>query len=136
MFVVGFMAFDADLIGMEPLIPIPKDIELGWDVVNWTVWGIFVIDIYGKYRRAENLRSFVKCNWFDLILLFPLFRVLLLLRVVRLLRLVRILRLGSIVSEVAEIHFFTIQKILGFERLRLFHSKIMTVLKRLRRDKV
>ena len=123
MFVVGFVAFDADLIGMAPLIPIPANVELGWDIANWIIWVVFVIDVYGKYRRSENLRSFLRCNWLDLLFLIPLFRVLLLLRVIRLLRLVRMLRMAGAVSEFLEIHFFTMQKILGFERLRLLYTR-------------
>ena len=123
LFAVGFVAFDADLIGMEPLIHMPQSMELGWDVANWLIWGVFVADVYGKYRQSENLRSFVRCNWLDLLFLIPFFRILLLLRVIRLLRLVRMMRLAGAISEVLEIHFFTLQKIIGFERLKLLYSK-------------
>ena len=118
MFVIGFAAFDADLVGMTPIIPLPEDIEVWWDVVNWTIWIIFVVDVCDKYRKSKDVKSFLRCNWLDLVFLIPFFRVLLLLRVVRLLRLVRMMRMAGAVSEMLEIHFFTVQKIFGFGRIR------------------
>lgn len=107
MFVVGFFAFDADLIGMEPPIHIPDEVEPAWDAINWTIWGVFVIDVYLKYRRSPDLRTFVRKNWLDLLLLFPFFRVLLILRVIRLIRMVRVASVGL---EVADMYFSTIQR--------------------------
>ncbi|MDE0091649.1 MAG: hypothetical protein OXP12_09955 [Thaumarchaeota archaeon] len=124
MFATGFMAFDADLLGMEPLIHLPEDVELGWDAANWAIWAVFVADVYGKYRKSESPRAFLRCNWLDLLFLIPFFRILLILRVVRLLRLVRIMRVAGAASEALEIHFFTVQKILGVGRLRRLLSRI------------
>lgn len=112
MFVVGFLAFDADLIGLEPLIQLPAHVEPVWDVVNWIVWGVFVVDVYIKYRRSDSFRVFVKKNWLDLLLLVPFFRVLLLFRVVRLLRLVRLFRTVGFTIEAVEVYFFVIRRML------------------------
>lgn len=110
MFVVGFLAFDADLVGLEPPIQLPEYVEPVWDAVNWAVWGVFVVDVCIKYRRSDNIRSFVRENWLDLLLLVPFFRVLLLFRVVRLLRLVRIFRMAGFATEAAEVYFFAIRR--------------------------
>lgn len=119
MFVVGFVAFDADLIGMTPLIPLPESMEHWWDVANWVIWVIFVVDVCDKYKKSEDAKSFLRNNWLDLLFLIPFFRVLLILRVVRLLRLVRMMRMAGAISEVLEIHFFTAQKIFGFGRIKM-----------------
>lgn len=93
-FIVGFMAFDADLVGLEPLITIPESYQTAWTVANWSIWGVFVADVWFKYRRTGNLRKFVRRYWFDLLLLIPFFRVLAILRVLRLLRMLRLARAG------------------------------------------
>lgn len=80
-FVVGFMAFDADLVGLEPLIEIPESYQTAWNVVNWSIWGVFAVDVWFKYRRIRSPREFVRRHWFDLLLLIPFFRVLAILRV-------------------------------------------------------
>lgn len=93
-FIVGFMAFDADLVGLEPLIKIPESYQTAWTVVNWSIWAVFAVDVWFKYRRIWNPREFVRRHWFDLLLLIPVFRVLAVLRVLRLLRMLRLARAG------------------------------------------
>ena len=93
-FVVGFMAFDADLVGLEPLIKIPESYQTVWIVANWSIWGVFAVDVWFKYCRVRSPREFVRRHWFDLLLLIPFFRVLAILRVLRLLRMLRLARAG------------------------------------------
>lgn len=94
MFITGFMAFDMDVLGMEPVIEIPEHMEVPWDVVNWSVWCIFAADVYYKYRRSENMHAFLRKHWFDIVLLIPFFRVLAILRLLRLVRFVWFAKIG------------------------------------------
>ena len=93
-FIVGFMAFDADLIGLETLIKIPESYETAWTAVNWSIWAVFAVDVWFKYRKTGSPREFVRRHWFDLLLLIPFFRVLAILRVLRLMRMLRLARAG------------------------------------------
>lgn len=108
-FVIGFLAFDADLVGLEPLVAIPGHVEPVWDAINWAIWGVFAVDVFYKYRQSENAKAFLKNHWIDLVLLVPFFRILLLFRIARLLRLIRVLRTLEVVSEFADMYFFGIR---------------------------
>ena len=61
------MAFDADLVGLEPIIKIPESYQTAWTVANWSIWGIFAVDVWFKYRRTGSTREFVRRHWLDLL---------------------------------------------------------------------
>ena len=93
-FFVGLFAFDSDLFGYEkPLIDFPSEWEFHWEVLSWIIWGVFVIDVYFKYKASENWKVFFRRHWFDIILLIPFFRIL---RVLRLLRLLKTLKFAKV----------------------------------------
>jgi voltage-gated potassium channel len=59
------------------------------DVLSWTVWGAFAIDLLIRLVLADNRRSYLLHHWYDVALVaLPLLRPL---RLLRLLALVRIL---------------------------------------------
>ena len=82
------MAFDADLVGLEPLIKIPESYQTAWIVANWSIWGVFAVDVWLKYRRIRSPWEFVRRHWFDLLRI-QFFRALAILRVLRLSRISR-----------------------------------------------
>lgn len=94
MLVVGFMAFDADIVGMEPAITIPAWMEPYWDTVNWSTWCVFAADVWFKYRRAPTWKVFLRKHWFDIILLIPFFRILAVLRLLRLLKFLKFVKVA------------------------------------------
>tara|TARA_B110000438_G_C15304919_1_gene432781 strand:- start:16 stop:405 length:390 start_codon:yes stop_codon:yes gene_type:complete len=94
-FFIGLFAFDSDLFGFnEPLIDFPSEWKPAWELISWVIWGIFVVDVYFKYRDSENWKSFLKNHWFDIILLIPFFRILRILRLFRLLKTMKLFKVG------------------------------------------
>jgi len=94
LFLVGLFAFDSDLFGFEePLISIPEFLETPWEIIAWIVWGVFVVDVYFKYKASENWKVFLRKHWFDILLLIPFFR---LFRILRLLRLLKTLKFAKV----------------------------------------
>lgn len=71
-------------------------------IVDWTIYGLFVADYIIRLIMAESKKTFFKENIIDLIAILPfnsLFRALRLLRFVKLLRMVKLLRLGAVSSR-------------------------------------
>ena len=94
-FFIGLLAFDSDLFGYdEPLILVPQEMQGAWDILSWIIWGVFVIDVYFKYKAIGNWRIFLRKHWFDLLLLIPFFRILRILRLLRLLKMLKFVKVG------------------------------------------
>ena len=57
---------------------------------------VFVVDLYFKYRRAENWKVFFRqrSTWIDIILLIPFFRIFRVFRLLRLLKTLKVSRVG------------------------------------------
>lgn len=129
-FIVGFMAFDTDVFCFEessdilpeslievfepycvkePLINIPENYKLPWQIFSWIIWGIFAVDVYYKYRNSENLKMFFKKHWLDIVLLIPFFRIF---RIMRLLRLLKILKFAKVGTSL----YKAIRKFKRFEK--------------------
>ena len=77
-FVTGFI---------EPAL-IPANVSL-------VLLGVFVADLGVKYRRAPNLRVFLRTRWTDILMVIPYFRIFRILKFVRLLRLVKAAKIGK-----------------------------------------
>ncbi len=42
-------------------------------ILDYLIVGIFVLDLYYKYKRLKNLKLFLKKSWLDIIAVFPFF---------------------------------------------------------------
>ena len=96
-FFIGLFAFDSDIFGYdEPILAIPQDWEDPWEIISWIIWVVFVVDLYFKYRRAENWKVFFRqrSTWIDIILLIPFFRIFRVFRLLRLLKTLKVSRVG------------------------------------------
>ena len=63
--------------------------------VSLALIGVFVADLGVKYRRAPNLRVFLRTRWTDILMVIPYFRIFRILKFVRLLRLVKAAKIGK-----------------------------------------
>lgn len=93
---VGFAFYEiflALLVIITLIIPFPPTINV---VLEWSVWGIFLIDYLYRLFKSENKRKFFLNHPLDLIAILPLGIVF---QSARLVRLVRLLRLVSLFNR-------------------------------------
>lgn len=65
------------------------------NLLNWGIWGIFVIDYLYFFIRSDSKRNYVKKHIFELIAIVPLGQGFLLARGFRVIRLIRLTAIGS-----------------------------------------
>lgn len=71
--------------------------DASWAIVlNWVIYGVFLLDVAVRFVRSDDRRGFPRRNWPDLVALIPfeLFRAFRTIRLLRLVRLFRAFRLG------------------------------------------
>ncbi len=66
------------------------------EVVLLSLLPVYVADLAVQYRRAGNLRDFLRKHWLTILMTIPYLRVLRLLRLARLLRTLRLFRIGRV----------------------------------------
>ncbi len=74
-FFVGYINIHSDLIGLEHFLPVSEELEQIWEAFSWAIFGMLAFDIYLKFRKAKDFRSFLKKHWLELAMLamIPLF---------------------------------------------------------------
>lgn len=65
-FFVGYINIHSDLIGLPHFLPTSDEIENFWENFTWLIFAMLAFDIYLKYRKADNPRSFVKKHWLEM----------------------------------------------------------------------
>ncbi|MGD1834976.1 MAG: hypothetical protein ACPKQO_04575, partial [Nitrososphaeraceae archaeon] len=67
---IGFLSFDYEFFQFEkPLISLPYDAKIYFDLLPWILFIILVVDLYLKYLIVnKNRNKFIKKYWLDLIL--------------------------------------------------------------------
>lgn len=95
-------------------------------ILDWSIWGIFVIDVGARFLKAENKIKFLKENPFDLIAIIPLDSIF---RMARIARVFRIIRIISITSHFFKpifniLHTNGLNKVLASTCLLIFISAI------------
>lgn len=69
-FFVGVLAFDYSIFGLsEPLIFIPYEWKLFFDVLIWPLVSLLIIDLALKYKKTKNPKKFIKKYWIDIVML-------------------------------------------------------------------
>jgi hypothetical protein len=80
LFFIGFLVYDYELIGIkEPILHMPKDYKLYFEILPWILFSLLVTDLLLKYKlTGRNVKYFLKKYWTDILLtillpiLFPL----------------------------------------------------------------
>jgi hypothetical protein len=74
-FFVGYINIHSELVGLPHFLPTSDELENFWEGFTWLIFAMLAVDIYLKYRKADNARSFLKKHWLELamIALVPLF---------------------------------------------------------------
>jgi len=74
-FFVGYVSIHSDLIGMDPPLPVSKEIEEFWEAFSWIIFAALVADIALKYSKINDPKTFMKKHWLDvaMLLLIPVF---------------------------------------------------------------
>ncbi len=80
LFFIGFLVYDYEIIGIkEPLIHMPKDYKIYFEILPWILFSLLVTDLALKYKLSEGkVKYFLKKYWTDILLtilvpiLFPL----------------------------------------------------------------
>ncbi len=68
-FFVGYVNLHGHILGLAHFLPAPEGIEQAWDAFSWVLFAMLVFDIVLKYRQADNLKSFLKKYWLEIIML-------------------------------------------------------------------
>lgn len=71
--------------------PVPHDVQIVLDSIQWLVWGVFAIDVAYGLTKSENRKQYVKSH--------PLEILSVALPVLRPLRLLRLVTIGSLVIQ-------------------------------------
>jgi len=72
------------------------NIKKATEIILWILVSLFVLDLYLKYRKAENWKVFFKKNWFDIVTLalIPIFSTMKVLKImVQLVKKMKILKM-------------------------------------------
>lgn len=74
-FFAGYLNIHASVVGIPHFLPTTPELVDFWEVLTWIIFAALSFDIFVKYRRAENLRVFLKKHWLELAMLsmIPLF---------------------------------------------------------------
>lgn len=48
-------------------------LELWIDIIDYTIIGIFIVDLIFKYKQSRSVPQFFKTSWLDIIAVFPFF---------------------------------------------------------------
>ena len=74
-FFAGYINIHSELVGLPHFLPTSEEIEKFWDGFTWVIFGMLVFDIYLKYRKAGDPRTFLKKHWLEVAMLamIPLF---------------------------------------------------------------
>ena len=95
-------------VAMVPLLVLPFVLDLSAGVeatflaLDWTIWGIFGLELVVKTYLAPARRSYLRQHWFDvLIVVVPVLRPLRVARSARALRAVRMLRVGAVLARIS-----------------------------------
>jgi len=72
------------------------NIKKATEIILWILVSSFILDLYLKYRKAENWKVFLKKNWFDIVALalIPIFSTMKVLKImVQLVKKLKILKM-------------------------------------------
>jgi hypothetical protein len=74
-FFVVYVNIHSDLLGLPHFLPTSDEIEKLWESFTWLIFAMLALDIYLKYRKADDVRSFLKKHWLEvaMLALVPLF---------------------------------------------------------------
>lgn len=69
-FIIGFLAFDYEIFGIDkPIIQLPSVLKGYYEVLPWILFLLLVLDLIIKFKVSDyNFRYFLKKYWFDLLL--------------------------------------------------------------------
>jgi hypothetical protein len=74
-FFAGYVIIHSNLVGIERLFSVSKEIEEFWEAFSWMIFAPLVVDIRLKYRKINDPKLFLKKHWLDIVmlLLIPVF---------------------------------------------------------------
>ncbi len=67
---IGFLSFHPQSLFLaDPLLEIPHEYEIYFEVLLWAIFGLLIVDLYFKYREIDNWKIFLKKHWHDIVML-------------------------------------------------------------------
>lgn len=65
---IGFIAFDYELLGLEQIIHLPQETEVIFEIAPWCLFGLLLFDLYLKYKILGNFNNFLSYHWHDILM--------------------------------------------------------------------
>lgn len=82
------------------VVHLPEEIHLTLELIDWTIWAIFALELAIRTYLAEKKLAYLRKNWVDvLVVIVPILRIFRIFRVTRLLRALRFARVLTLFGK-------------------------------------
>lgn len=73
---IVYVEFEHKTLGLsKPILSLLYQFSILLEILPWIIFPLFMIDLYLKYRKINNIKNFTIKYWFDIMMtaLFPIF---------------------------------------------------------------
>ncbi|MEM2855722.1 MAG: hypothetical protein QW416_01280 [Candidatus Nitrosocaldaceae archaeon] len=101
---IVYVEFEHKTLGLsKPILSLQHQFSILLEILPWIIFSLFIIELYLKYRKINNIKNFMIKQWFDIMMtaLFPIFGIFKLIKLsISIYKAIKFVKISKIITKI------------------------------------